>query len=99
MKRAFFIVLISWVSHVPGLAQQLPDLVAEQGYADLVLVNGKIVSMEDRSITANSTGRIERAMAIKGKKIMALGTEEEMQSLAGPRTRFVDVGNRTVIPG
>ena len=99
MKRAFFIVLISWVSHVPGLAQQLPDLVAEQGYADLVLVNGKIVSMEDRSITANSTGRIERAMAIKGKRIMALGTEEEMQSLAGPRTRFVDVGNRTVIPG
>ncbi|MFB3141961.1 MAG: hypothetical protein ACE1Z2_04040, partial [Acidobacteriota bacterium] len=100
MNRTFFTVLfLLGVSSGPGLAQQLPELVAEQGYADLVLINGKIVTMDDRSITPNSPGQTVEAMAIKGKRIMALGTQEEMRRLAGPRTRFVDVQGRTVIPG
>ncbi len=100
MNRTFFTILIFlWVSQGWGLAQQLPELVAQQGYADLVLINGKIVTMDDRSITPNSPGQTVEAMAIKGKRIMALGTSEEMRRLAGPRTRFVDVEERTVIPG
>jgi predicted amidohydrolase YtcJ len=83
----------------PVLAQQLPDLVAAQGYADMILVNGKIVSMEDRSTTPNTPGQIVQAMAIKGKRIMALGSDAEMRRLAGPKTRFVDVGGKTVVPG
>lgn len=83
----------------PVMAQQLPALVAQQGYADLVLVNGKIVSMEDRSTTPGTTGRVVDAMAIKGKRIMALGTEQEIRALSGPDTRFVNVGGKTVIPG
>jgi hypothetical protein len=83
----------------PVMAQQLPDLVGQQGYADLVLFNGKVVSMEDRSTIPNTTGRIVDAMAVKGKKIMALGSEQEMRSLSGPNTRLVDVGGRTVLPG
>ena len=31
-----------------GIGQQIPSLVAQQGYADLVLVNGKIVTMDER---------------------------------------------------
>jgi hypothetical protein len=81
------------------LAQQLPPLVAQQGYADLVVTNGKIVSMDDRSATPNTPGHIYQAMAIKGDKIMALGTDAEMRSLSGSNTRFVDVGDKTVIPG
>ncbi len=100
MNRTFFTVLfLLGVSSGPGVAQQLPELVAEQGYADLVLINGKIVTMDDRSITPNSPGQTVEAMAIKGKRIMALGTQEEIRRLAGPRTRFVDVQGRTVIPG
>ena len=82
-----------------GLAQQLPPLVAQQGYADLVLINGKIASMDDRSIVPNTPGHIFEAMAIKGKKIMALGSNAEMRPLAGSETRLVDLGHRTVIPG
>jgi predicted amidohydrolase YtcJ len=100
MKKIFLAVsLLSFMIMAPVMAQQVPDLVAQQGYADLVLVNGKIVSMEDRSTTPNTTGRIVEAMAIKGKKIMALGTEREMRALGGSNTRFVDVGGRTVLPG
>jgi predicted amidohydrolase YtcJ len=69
------------------------------GYADTLLVNGKIVSMDDRSSVPNTTGQIYEAMAIKGKKVMALGSNAEMKRLAGPRTRVVDVSQRTVIPG
>jgi predicted amidohydrolase YtcJ len=99
-KRTFFtLVTLLWLSHGPGLSQQIPDLVLEQGYADRVLVNGKIVTMDDRSIVPNTPGRIVEAMAIKGKKIMALGTNAEMRMLAGPRTRTLDLGQKTVIPG
>ncbi len=48
----------------PGLAQELHPLVAQQGYADLVLINGKIASMDDRSIVPNTPGHIYQAMAI-----------------------------------
>ncbi|MBI2821047.1 MAG: hypothetical protein HYX74_02370, partial [Acidobacteria bacterium] len=79
--------------------QQIPPLVARQGYADLLLINGKIVTMEDRSAAPDTPGRIYQAMAIKGKKIMALGTDEEMKALAGSETRVEDMGGHTVIPG
>ncbi|MDA2935440.1 hypothetical protein MYX82_14040, partial [Acidobacteria bacterium AH-259-D05] len=99
MKRKLFTILFLVGSfHILGFSQ-VPDLVAEQGYADMIVVNGKIVSMDDRGITPNTPGNIYQAMAIKGKKIMALGTAAEMRELAGPNTRFVDVGQRTVIPG
>ncbi len=86
---------------LPGLgrAQSYPALVEKMGYADTILVNGKIVTMDDRSIGANTPGNIFESMAIKGKRIMDLGTNSEMQRLAGPNTQTVDIGQRTVIPG
>ncbi len=100
MRYKFFVVcLLVLLYPSVGLSQQLPPLVAQQGYADMVLFNGKVVSMDDRSITPNTPGNIAQAMAIKGERIMALGSNAEMRGLAGPNTRFVDVGNRTVIPG
>ena len=88
MNRIFFTLsLVLTIGFGPVLAQQLPDLVAAQGYADMILVNGKIAAMDDRSSTPDSAGQFFEAMAIKGKKIMALGTDAEMRRLAGPRTR------------
>ena len=100
MKRNFLIIFFFTLLHLSvGLAQQVPLLVARQGYADIILTNGKIVSMDDRSNVPNTPGNIAEAMAIKGKKIMALGSNAEMRRLAGAETRLVDLGNRTVIPG
>ncbi len=99
-KRAFYTLFtLGWLGAMPLWAQQVPELVAEQGYADLVLVNGKIVSMDDRSTRPDTPGQNYQSMAIKGKRIMALGNNQEMRTLAGPATRFLDVGGRTVIPG
>ena len=90
-----FVVLLSVSAH----AQTLHPLVAAQGYADLILVNGNVVSMDDRTIVPNTPGNIYEAMAVKGKTIMALGTNAEIRALAGPATQTIEVGNKTVLPG
>lgn len=82
-----------------GLSQARPPLVDEMGFADSILVNGKIVSMDDRTTVPDTPGQIFQAMAIKGEKIMALGTNAEIRQLSGSRTRIVDLEGRTVIPG
>jgi hypothetical protein len=79
-----FLVLVLLVS-VSGLAQDRPALVDQMDWADTVLVNGKIVSMDDRSSVPNTPGNIYSAMAIKGSKIMALGSVDEIQNWQDPR--------------
>lgn len=58
--------------------------------ADTVLVNGKIVRFDAAPASA---------LAVREGKIAAIGRSEEIRSLAGPRTRVIDLGGRTVIPG
>lgn len=82
-----------------AFSQNRAALVDSMGYADTVLVNGKVVSMDDRSSTPDSPGHIYEAMAIKGEKIMALGTTAEMKELAGPKTQVIDLQKKTLIPG
>jgi predicted amidohydrolase YtcJ len=60
--------------------------------ADTLLLNGRIVTLD-------ATSSIAEAMAIRGDQIVALGPSERMRALAGPRTRVIDLGGRTVIPG
>jgi len=82
----------------PLHAQQIPPEVAQHGYADTILVNAKVVSMDDKS-TSTSVGRIYQAVAVKGHKIVKLGTSGEIRALAGPDTRVLDLKGRTLIPG
>ncbi len=57
MKRNFLILgFVTFLQLGVGLAQQVPLLVARQGYADIILTNGKIVSMDDRSNIPNTPG-------------------------------------------
>lgn len=61
-------------------------------YPDIVLVSGKVVSVDDRF-------SVHEAVAIRQDKFLAVGTSAEIRALAGPRTRVVDLKGRTVIPG
>jgi predicted amidohydrolase YtcJ len=60
--------------------------------ADILLVNGKIVTLDQ-------TSSIQEALAIESGRIAATGSVEAMRKLAGPATRILDLGGRTVIPG
>jgi predicted amidohydrolase YtcJ len=67
-------------------------LIAQTPAPDLVLFNGKIVTVDDRFAIA-------QAVAIQGGRFVATGTTQEISRLAGPNTRRIDLRGRTVIPG
>jgi predicted amidohydrolase YtcJ len=90
-------IWMSW-SHPAGAQGTLPPEVAKHGYADMVVFNGKIVSMDDIGYNQNP-GNIYQAMAIKGDRIMALGTNERIQTLANSDTQRIDLKGMTVLPG
>ena len=84
---------------VPMAAQAgLPPEVARHGYADMVLLNGKIVSMDDVGLNTNP-GSAYEAMAVKGDRIIALGTSERIRALADSSTQVIDLDGQLVIPG
>jgi predicted amidohydrolase YtcJ len=65
---------------------------AQAQSADTILLNGKIVTLDAKSSVA-------QAVAIRDGRVMAVGANDEIRKLAGPATKTVDVGGRTVIPG
>jgi predicted amidohydrolase YtcJ len=60
--------------------------------ADLVLTGGKV-------FTADPAHPWAQAVAIRGERIVAVGTDAQVRRLAGARTRRVDLGGRVVVPG
>jgi predicted amidohydrolase YtcJ len=60
--------------------------------ADMLLLNGRIVTLDDAS-------SVNEALAITGDRITATGSSDQMRKLAGADTTIVDLGGRTVIPG
>ena len=71
---------------------------AQQTAPDMIVFNGKIVTMDDKGFTP-SVGRVVEVMAIKDSKITAVGTAAQIRTQAGPATKLVDVKGRTVLPG
>ncbi|MCH7978519.1 MAG: hypothetical protein IH935_06020, partial [Acidobacteria bacterium] len=99
MRKFLFLIAISCFIASAGMSQDLvtvPRAIA--AYPDMILYNGKIVTMDDTS-TGLSPGSIVEAIALRDKKIQALGTNTEMLSYAGPQTQKMDLKGRTVIPG
>jgi len=60
--------------------------------ADLVLRNGKVVTLESSKPEA-------QAIAISGGTILALGSDKEIQKYQGPSTKVIDLGGKLAIPG
>src|SRR6187455_1690386 len=67
-------------------------LAAQPPPADLILTNGKVITVDDRFTIA-------QALAVQGGRIVAVGTTEEIATRAGSATRRIDLAGRAVIPG
>lgn len=65
---------------------------AATGKDDTVYLNATVLTM-------NATNSIAQAVAVKGEKIKAVGSNNEIRTLAGPETRMVDLTGKTMIPG
>jgi len=66
--------------------------VAAQTRADLLLVNGRV-------LTVDSTDRVAQAVGIAGNRIIVVGTTAEVERAAAPNARRIDLAGRTVTPG
>jgi len=60
--------------------------------ADLVVINANI-----RTMDAKRT--VVRSIATLNGKIIALGSDADTRSLVGPKTKVIDAGGKTIIPG
>ena len=77
---------------VAGSLQAQRGGTAQAPPADLVLTNGRIVTVDD------ARPEVE-ALAVSGDKIMALGTAAEIKPMIGPATKVIDLQGQLAIPG
>jgi predicted amidohydrolase YtcJ len=60
--------------------------------ADLILVNGAVITVDARDTVAE-------AVAVSGGRIVAVGSNAAIRARAGAATQIVDLGGRAVTPG
>lgn len=60
--------------------------------AEMVFINGKVVTVDSRSTVAE-------AFAVSGGKFVAVGATQQVMRHAGPATKVIDLHGRTTIPG
>ena len=60
--------------------------------ADTILLKGRIATMDERRSFAQAVG-------IKNSRFIAVGSDQEIMAYKGEKTKVIDAGGRTVIPG
>jgi predicted amidohydrolase YtcJ len=84
-NRLVFITALTLAAGVAPVHAQTPA-------ADTVLINGKVIVLNDAS-------SILQAVAIRDGRVLATGSDEDMRKRADGRTKIIDLGSRTVVPG
>ncbi len=69
-----------------------PALGNDAPKADIVLRNGVVHTLDAKRLRSE-------ALAIAGNRIVAVGSEADVERFVGPATRVVDLAGATVIPG
>ena len=95
------VVLAGAMSCRPGAARvPAPDggaaasnrEVGSQAAPDLVLFNGRV-------LTVDAQDRVAEGIAVRGERIVAVGSSAQVLALAGPGTRRIDLKGRAATPG
>ena len=60
--------------------------------ADLIVVNARVATLDAAS-------RVADALAVRDGRLIAVSSRAAVEALAGPTTRRVDAGGRTIVPG
>jgi len=77
------LLIVSLVFGESHVVAQLPDQIFH---------HGKIVTVDEKFTIAE-------ALAVRGDRIQAVGSNDDVLKLAGPKTKLIDLKGRTVIPG
>jgi predicted amidohydrolase YtcJ len=81
----FLLTVLALVAGTASLSQS-------RDAADLILVNGRVFTADARMPWAE-------AVAVRGHRILDVGSNTTIRQRAGSGTRVIDVGGRVVIPG
>jgi len=85
-------VLIVASATLSGCAEVPITLAAITQEADLVLIDGKIITVDPKDAIA-------QAVAINDGKIAKVGKNEDVRMYVGPQTQLLDLKGKTVTPG
>lgn len=77
---------LGWLSPDTAEAQDM------SGNAELILINGRIATMDRQNPQAE-------AAAIRGGRFIAVGRQADLMRLRGPQTQLIDLKGRRAIPG
>ncbi len=79
--------------HAQGNQAQASEAIrVTDAIADMIIVGGKVVTVDEDRPTAE-------AVAIADGKILAVGSEEEIRKLAGPNAKTIELNGELVMPG
>ncbi|MDX1499289.1 MAG: amidohydrolase family protein [Woeseiaceae bacterium] len=93
LPRRFPLVALLGAGALLGTA---PAAAGVSPYAETIIVNGKVITLDADDIDAIS---FAEAVAIRGNEIIAVGSNADMAPLTADWTETIDAGGRTVIPG
>lgn len=85
-------ILIVLMALTAALAVTSGQILPRPPAPDVVLFNGKVITV-DRDFSIHS------AVAIIGDRIMTVGNDDQLRTVAGPQTRMIDLKGHAVIPG
>lgn len=95
MQRVTLILLSLVLFPQPVSLAEIPSEVIN--YPDVVLFNGKIATFDGDLMAERVV--FHEAVAIRDGKILALGTDNNILKLKGPKTLTIDLKGKTVLPG
>lgn len=92
-KAVMFSVLITLLSlSFLSLTKDKPQSLSSVLSPDMVLISGTILTVDPKNTVA-------QAVAIKDRKIMAVGSNRRIKNLIGSNTQIIDLHGCTVTPG
>jgi predicted amidohydrolase YtcJ len=62
-------------------------------------MKGKYLLINGEVITVNPKDEVYRAVAVEGRKIIAVGSTEEILKLKDENSKIIDLNGRTILPG
>ena len=92
VKKLFVLLLLIGLLWTTNSIQPASGERSSNSAADLVLFNGKI-------ITVDPSDSIAQAVAVKDGKILKVGKNSEINRLIGPQTEVIDLQGKCVTPG
>jgi predicted amidohydrolase YtcJ len=91
-RRGFIGLTGAGIASVAGGSWLRVAAAADAIEPDLVVFNAKVYTLDSRMPKAE-------AFAVRDSRFVAVGSSEEIRNLAGKRTRTLDAGQMTIVPG